>query len=125
MAHMPKPLSPAALLVTLAEPTRLRIINCLAAGPMFVSDLQEVLDIPQPTVSRHLRVLRESDIATDTQIAQFVLYRIKWGSRLREKLLKAILESIHNEEQFKVERHRAVDIIRSRKQNPAVALEAT
>ncbi len=125
MAHMPKAPSAAQLLVTLAEPTRLRILNCLAAGPMFVSDLQEVLDVPQPTVSRHLRVLREWDIVTDTQIAQFVLYRIKWGSRLREKLLKAILESIHHDEQFKVERHHAVDRIRSRKHSSPVAIPAT
>ena len=36
----------AEVLLTIAEPTRLRILNCLAAAPLFVSDLQDVLDLP-------------------------------------------------------------------------------
>ena len=67
----------ADLLAVLAEPTRLRIINCLAIAPLFVSDLQVILDIPQPTVSRHLKVLRTAELVRDTPIAQFVLYRLR------------------------------------------------
>ena len=52
--------SSTELLLTVAEPTRLRILNCLAAAPLFVSDLQAVLGLPQPTVSRHLQVLRRA-----------------------------------------------------------------
>ena len=59
---MPDGASTTNLLLTIAEPTRLRILNCLAAAPLFVSDLQEVLELPQPTVSRHLKVLRSADI---------------------------------------------------------------
>jgi ArsR family transcriptional regulator len=69
--------SVADVLVTAAEPTRLRILNCLAAAPLFVSDLQELLDLPQPTVSRHLQVLRRAELVRDTPIAQFVLYRLR------------------------------------------------
>ena len=65
------------VLLTIAEPTRLRILNCLAAAPLFVSDLQDVLDLPQPTVSRHLQVLRKAELVRDTPIAQFVLYRLR------------------------------------------------
>src|ERR1041384_6874592 len=68
---------PVELLLTIAEPTRLRILNCLAAAPLFVSDLQAVLDLPQPTVSRHLQVLRRAEVVRDTPIAQFVLYRLR------------------------------------------------
>ena len=39
-------IAPTELLLTLAEPTRLRIVNCLAAAPLFVSDLQAVLGLP-------------------------------------------------------------------------------
>src|SRR3954463_10687816 len=63
------------LLLTVAEPTRLRILNCLAAAPLFVSDLQAILGLPQPTVSRHLQILRRAEVVRDTPIAQFVLYR--------------------------------------------------
>ena len=67
-AHMVKP-SPTELLQAVAEPTRLRILNCLAAAPLFVADLQEVLALPQPTVSRHLQILRKADLVRDTPIA--------------------------------------------------------
>ena len=80
-AYMETPLSLADLLAALAEPTRLRIVNCLAIAPLFVSDLQAILDIPQPTVSRHLKVLRTAELVRDTPIAQFVLYRLRRASR--------------------------------------------
>lgn len=106
--------APSELLVTLAEPTRLRILNCLAAGPLFVSDLQVILGQPQPTVSRHLKVLRGLQLVDDTQIAQFVLYRLARLTGPRERLVKAVLDGIHHEERFKTERHRARDRVRSR-----------
>src|SRR5690606_41798042 len=59
LPHMSPPVSLADLLQALGEPTRLRILNCLQAAPLFVSDLVLILDLPQPTVSRHLRVLRD------------------------------------------------------------------
>ncbi len=111
---MPRALpSPSELLVTLAEPTRLRILNCLAASPLFVSDLQVILGQPQPTVSRHLKVLRSLQLVDDTQIAQFVLYRLARLTGPRERLVKAVLDGIHHEERFKAERHRARDRARS------------
>ena len=55
------------LLLTVAEPTRLRILNCLAAAPLFVSDLQDLLALPQSTVSRHLTVLRKAELVRDLQ----------------------------------------------------------
>ena len=92
--HMDQPLSATELLLTVAEPTRLRILNCLAAAPLFVSDLQAVLDLPQPTVSRHLQVLRELDVVRDTPIAQFVLYRLRRDLGAQGRLLSAILDAV-------------------------------
>ena len=82
------------LLLTVAEPTRLRILNCLAAAPLFVSDLQAVLDLPQPTVSRHLQVLRRAELVRDTPIAQFVLYRLRRDVGAHGRLLSAILDAV-------------------------------
>jgi ArsR family transcriptional regulator len=101
--------SPADLLLTVAEPTRLRILNCLAAAPLFVSDLQAVLRLPQPTVSRHLKVLREAELVRDTPVAQFVLYRLRRGTDPRGRLLTAILDAVMHDEALKQERHRATD----------------
>jgi ArsR family transcriptional regulator, arsenate/arsenite/antimonite-responsive transcriptional repressor len=99
--------SPTSLLLTVAEPTRLRILNCLAAAPLFVSDLQSVLDLPQPTVSRHLQVLRRAEVVRDTQIAQFVLYRLRRDESAAGQLLAAILEACAHDEAMRAERERA------------------
>jgi DNA-binding transcriptional ArsR family regulator len=104
---MPDGASTTNLLLTIAEPTRLRILNCLAAAPLFVSDLQEVLELPQPTVSRHLKVLRSADIVRDTSIAQFVLYRLRRGSDPKGRLLTAVLDGVAHDEVMRGERQRA------------------
>jgi DNA-binding transcriptional ArsR family regulator len=92
------------LLAAVGEPTRLRIINCLAAAPLFVSDLQTVLDVPQPTVSRHLKILREADLVRDTPIAQFVLYRLRRPADALGRLLTAILEAAQHDPDLRAER---------------------
>lgn len=103
------PLASTDLLLTLAEPTRLRIVNCLAAAPLFVSDLQAVLDLPQPTVSRHLTVLKNARLVRDTPIAQFVLYRIRTESGPQGRLFQAVLDALGHDEPMRLERHRALD----------------
>lgn len=103
------PIASTELLLTLAEPTRLRIVNCLAAAPLFVSDLQAVLDLPQPTVSRHLTVLKNARLVRDTPIAQFVLYRLRTESGPQGRLLQAVLDGLGHDEPMRLERHRALD----------------
>lgn len=103
------PISPVDLLMVLAEPTRLRILNCLHAAPLFVSDLQLVLDLPQPTVSRHLTVLKKARIVRDTPIAQFVLYRLRSETGPQGRLVQAVLDSLGHDERLRLERHRALD----------------
>jgi DNA-binding transcriptional ArsR family regulator len=111
---MTAPPSAADLLLTVAEPTRLRILNCLAAAPLFVSDLQAILDLPQPTVSRHLQVLRRADLVRDTPIAQYVLYRLRRDGGRQGRLLSAILDAVvHDDADLRTERHRAADRSRS------------
>jgi ArsR family transcriptional regulator len=102
------------LLLTVAEPTRLRILNCLAAAPLFVSDLQDVLDLPQPTVSRHLQVLRKAELVRDTPIAQFVLYRLRRDAGAPGRMLSAILDAvIQDDPTLRTERERAAQRSRS------------
>jgi ArsR family transcriptional regulator len=102
------------ILLTVAEPTRLRILNCLAAAPLFVSDLQEVLDLPQPMVSRHLQVLRKAELVRDTPIAQFVLYRLRRDAGAPGRLLSAILDAlVQDDAGLRAERERAAHRSRS------------
>ena len=52
----------AATFATLAEPTRLRIIDLLRERPRPVGELVDALGMSQPGVSKHLRVLREAGL---------------------------------------------------------------
>ena len=106
--------SATEMLLTVAEPTRLRILNCLAAAPLFVSDFQEVLALPQPTVSRHLQVLRKAELVRDTPVAQYVLYRLRRDSSTHGRLLSAILDAVvYDDRAMRTERDRAADRSRS------------
>ncbi|MGH7586072.1 MAG: ArsR/SmtB family transcription factor [Gemmatimonadales bacterium] len=95
------------LLLTIAEGTRLRILNALAAAPLFVSDLQSLLGLPQPTVSRHLRVLREIGVVRDTPIGPYVVYRLDRAGGPRGRMLSLVLDAIAQDEQMRAERHLA------------------
>src|SRR3954469_12268146 len=107
---MSTPTSATELLLTVAEPTRLRILNCLAAAPLFVSDLQAVLDLPQTTVSRHLQVLRKAELVRDTPVAQFVLYRLRRDIGAHARLLSAILEAVvQDDADMRTQRERAAE----------------
>lgn len=59
-----------------ADPTRLRVLNLLAAGELCVCDLVEILDLPQPTVSRHLSALRAAQLVEVTREWKFAHYRL-------------------------------------------------
>lgn len=102
------------LLSALAEPTRLRIVNCLSAAPLFVSELQAILGVPQPTVSRHLRVLRDVGLVRDTPIAQYVLYRLRRPAEPLGRVLGSVLEAAQRESVLAGER--AESMARSRRQ---------
>jgi DNA-binding transcriptional ArsR family regulator len=49
---------------TLADPTRLRIVEALSGGELAVNDLVGAVDIDQSGVSRHLRILGEAGFVT-------------------------------------------------------------
>jgi len=62
-----------------AEPTRRRILDLLLTGERPVGDLVTDLDMSQPGVSRHLRVLRDAGLVTSRTDAQRRLYAINPG----------------------------------------------
>jgi DNA-binding transcriptional ArsR family regulator len=61
----------------LGEPNRRAILRLLVASEQSVGELERQLRIPQPTVSKHLRVLREAGFVESTVDAQRRLYRLK------------------------------------------------
>jgi DNA-binding transcriptional ArsR family regulator len=61
----------------LAQPTRREILDLLREGERPVGDLVELLDVSQPAVSKHLRVLREVGLVGVRADAQRRLYRVR------------------------------------------------
>jgi len=61
----------------LAEPTRRRILDLLRDEERPVNELVRGLDISQPGVSKHLKVLREAGLVEVRQDAQRRLYRVR------------------------------------------------
>lgn len=60
----------------LADPNRILIIYSLADGPRNVNDIAGKVELPQPTVSRHLKILRERGIVRFERDGQSINYRL-------------------------------------------------
>jgi ArsR family transcriptional regulator len=68
----------ALLLQGAADPTRLAILRQLAAGDEICAcDFTACCDVAQPTVSHHLKVLRESGWVSTERRASWVFYRLR------------------------------------------------
>jgi len=61
----------------IAEPNRRAILSLLASSDRSVGELERQLLMPQPSVSKHLRVLREAGLVESRVDAQRRLYRIR------------------------------------------------
>ena len=65
------------LRAALADPTRLAIVRQLANGSETCAcDFTATCDVGQPTVSHHLRVLREAGVVTSDRRGQWIFYRL-------------------------------------------------
>jgi len=60
----------------IAEPNRRAILSLLVASEQSVGEIERQLGMPQPTVSKHLRVLRDAGFVEATVDAQRRLYRL-------------------------------------------------
>ncbi len=61
----------------IAEPNRRAILSLLVSSQQSVGEIERQLGMPQPTVSKHLRVLREAGFVESRVDAQRRLYRLK------------------------------------------------
>jgi DNA-binding transcriptional ArsR family regulator len=66
----------AELCSALADSTRLFILYALAEQPCNVTELTQKLAIPQPSISRHLKILRDGDLVRTTRQGVSVLYEL-------------------------------------------------
>jgi DNA-binding transcriptional ArsR family regulator len=66
--------------IALADPTRRRIVESLAAGETAFGDLADQFEMSRPAVSQHLKVLRDAGLVTARADAQRRIYRLSEGS---------------------------------------------
>ena len=89
----------------IAEPRRRELLDELAAGERSVSDLVELLELAQPLVSKHLRVLREVGAVQVRDDGRRRLYRVDANA------LKPIHDWVSNYERMWSERFESLDTV--------------
>ena len=90
----------AEVLQAMAQATRLKILSLLAGGERCVCDLQAALSEPQPTVSRHLMILRRSGLVQAQRSRNRVIYAL---SNPRITDLLALVEVLVKQEAHRIE----------------------
>jgi ArsR family transcriptional regulator len=66
----------ASICQGLSDPKRILMLYALYDQPMHVNELAEVLQVPQPTVSRHLKILRERQLVAAEREGPSVRYSL-------------------------------------------------
>ncbi len=100
--------SPDRAFRAFADPVRLRILHLLADGETCVGDLVAVLDLPQPTVSRHLRTLREAGLVQVRRDGRWAHYSLTAEpSPLERRLLACVRGCLGEFPELAADRERA------------------
>lgn len=61
----------------LGEPTRMKIVRLLSFQSMCVCELSEVLDMLQPRISQHMKVLKEAGLVSESKQGYWIYYSLK------------------------------------------------
>jgi len=105
MAAMARAATTADAFNAVAEPRRRQILDVLAGGERPVNDLVAELGVPQPQVSKHLRVLREVGAVEAREDGRRRLYR------LNGEALKPIHDWVASYERTWSERFDQLDVV--------------
>ncbi|MFJ6300089.1 MULTISPECIES: ArsR/SmtB family transcription factor [Micrococcales] len=89
----------SALFKALADPLRLRMLSAVASDPRgecCVCDLASLAEVSQPTISHHLKVLKDAQVLTAERRGTWVWYRVVPGRETAiSTLLRALNPSLH------------------------------
>jgi ArsR family transcriptional regulator, arsenate/arsenite/antimonite-responsive transcriptional repressor len=98
---------PGRLFKTLSDPTRLRLLNLLAAGEVCVCDLHGTLGLDQPKVSRHLARMRRAGLVDVKRDGKWMHYRLaKPGDPLVRNVLAGLRAWMRQHPGLNAERER-------------------
>ena len=102
-----------------ADPTRIRILSLLVAGELCVCDIVDILQLPQPTVSRHLAYLRRMGLVEATRQWKFAHYRLADPEhRVHRSLLNCARTCFRGITSLDAERVQAEARVKARASNP-------
>ena len=91
----------------LCDPTRLRILNLLAASPLCVCHLQRVLGKSQVLISQHLAYLRERHMVTSRRYRNWMIYALpEERSAALEANLRCLQDALPAEPIFRKDREK-------------------
>jgi ArsR family transcriptional regulator, arsenate/arsenite/antimonite-responsive transcriptional repressor len=97
-----------------SDPTRLRILHLLREGELCVGDLVTILDMPQPTISRHLAYLRRSQLVGTRKSGLWMYYSLAAAtSEFHSKLLDCLTACFADVPELKKDATRAKKVKKS------------
>ena len=97
-----------------SDRTRLRILHLLVDGEVCVGDLVEILQLPQPTVSRHLAYLRKAQLVEVRKDGLWVYYSLAPAqSGFQAKLYECLQDCFREVPELKADAQRAKKVKRS------------
>jgi ArsR family transcriptional regulator len=112
--HVPRTLTiegAAKLVKAFADPVRLRLLNLLSGDEVCVCHLHEALNLPQPTVSRHLAYLRKAGLVVGRKEGLWVYYRLsKPATPLQEALLESVVPRLRDDPAMRADRVRLEEL---------------
>lgn len=76
LSGMPRAATTSDAFNAVAEPLRREILDGLAGGERAVGELVDLLELPQPQVSKHLKVLRSVDLVRVRTVGRHRMYRV-------------------------------------------------
>lgn len=82
----------------LSDETRLRILKLLENGELCVCHIVAAVDMSQPKVSFHLKVLKDSGLVKDRREGKWMHYRLNESDLLKRLLFLSIAEQVREEE---------------------------
>jgi len=94
------------VLKALADPNRLRILNLLHERTLCVCDLENILNLNQSNLSRHLATLRHAGIVASEKKALFTYYSRVTLPKPYGPVVDALCETIHSDPKWASDRNR-------------------
>ncbi|MGB9867123.1 MAG: ArsR/SmtB family transcription factor [Bacillota bacterium] len=100
-------------LAALGQETRFKILKLLTLGPLCVCEIEEALQMSEPAVSQHLRILRNAGLIEQTREGQWVFCSLNWdrlekGMAEVQNLLSGPIDQVDELRDLAIEARRAM-----------------